>query len=323
MTRFVRRATWLAVSITVLLANAVSAAPSGVRASTVSSSRIAAIVASFDPYAGSDQRLIVGLVAENNQSLAFGQVEFRLGFAGTLHKPRKHVTFGAPTRATYRAVAGQHGATTSTAARLVAPSVSRGVYGVDAVRFDRPGLWSLQVTGKNGKRPFTAEARFEVAAEPQVVVAGQTAPVTTNPLPGSPGVPASAIDSRADDRGVPDAELHRITVADALSAGKPLMVVVSTPVYCISRFCGPITDTIEQLARQYGGQMNFVHLEVWADFERKRINESAAQWIYRRDRSDANEPWVFVVNASGTVVDRFDNVATELDLQNAVKRQIQ
>lgn len=309
--------------MTLVVASTAGATPSGVRKSTASASRIAAIVASFDPYVGADQRFIVGLVARNNQSLAFGQVGFRFGYAGTLRTPQKRVTFGAPIPATYRAVAGQGSATTSPTAQLVAPSVSRGVYGADGVRFDRPGLWSLQVAGKNRARSFTAEAHFQVAAEPQVVAVGEAAPVATNPLPGSPGVPAAAIDSRADDRGVPDTELHRVTVADALSAARPLMVVVSTPVYCISRFCGPITDTINQLAAQYGDQMNFIHLEVWADFERKRINESAGQWIYRHDRSDANEPWVFVISASGTVAERFDNVATELDLQKAITRQIQ
>ena len=33
--------------------------------------------------------------------------------------------------------------------------------------------------------------------------------------------------------------------------------------------------------------------------------------------------WVFVVDARGTALDHFDDVATEFDLQNAVNRQIQ
>jgi hypothetical protein len=164
---------------------------------------------------------------------------------------------------------------------------------------------------------------FYVAAEPQVPAPGEPAPRTVNPLPGSSDVPLRAIDSRATADSVPDTDLHSITVADAIASGKPLMVVVSTPVYCVSRFCGPITDAIEQLARQYGAQMNFVHLEVWNNFEKKQVNDAAAQWVYRRDKSDANEPWVFVVDRNGFIASRFDNVATEQELQQAITTQLQ
>jgi len=44
------------------------------------------------------------------------------------------------------------------------------------------------------------------------------------------------------------------------------MVVVSTPTYCQSRFCGPITDSVSALAQRYGDRMAFVHLEVWKNF---------------------------------------------------------
>ena len=40
-------------------------------------------------------------------------------------------------------------------------------------------------------------------------------------------------------------------------------------------------------------------------------------------KSPASSPWVFDVSASGKVAARFDNVATELDLQNAIGREIQ
>lgn len=68
-------------------------------------------------------------------------------------------------------------------------------------------------------------------------------------------------------------------LADATAAERPVMVVVSTPVFCVSRFCGPITDAVQKLARRYGDRMDFVHLEVWRDFEAQELNEAAAEWI--------------------------------------------
>lgn len=104
-----------------------------------------------------------------------------------------------------------------------------------------------------------------------------------NRLPGDTTVGPKAIDSRSAAHGsVPDLELHATTVAAVIAAAKPVMVVVSTPVYCISRFCGPITDSVQRLARRYRDRMAFVHAEVWngAPAPRK-INREAAEWIYR------------------------------------------
>lgn len=283
---------------------------------------VAAAVASFDPYVGQEQRFIVGIIGSDNRTLAFGEVEFHFGYAGTKEQPIKKVTLGDPIVATYRPIPGSKPAATSGPSRLVAPSKSRGVYGVDNALFDKPGLWGVVVEGTNGTRKFSVDTVFEVAAQPQVTAPGQAAPRSANPLPGTPGVAPTAIDSRASKGTVPDPELHRISIADSIASAKPTMVVVSTPVYCVSQFCGPITDTIQALAKQYGDRMNFVHLEVWSDFQKRQVNDAAGEWIYRRDNGDANEPWVFVVDRTGVVVERFDNVATDQDLQRAIARQV-
>lgn len=47
--------------------------------------------------------------------------------------------------------------------------------------------------------------------------------------------------------------------------------------------------------------MNFVHLQVWRNFENSLVNKAAEEWIYR-DRSKAIfEPWVFVLGGDGAV----------------------
>ena len=97
------------------------------------------------------------------------------------------------------------------------------------------------------------------------------------------------------------------------------MVVVSTPTYCQSRFCGPITDHVAALARRSDGRMDFVHLEIWEDFEQNAMNEAAAAWIAPTPDTDVREPWVFVVDAGGRITARFGNVATEAELESAME----
>ena len=280
---------------------------------------LSAEVASFDLSVDRDERFTVGFFAADNRVLAYGDITLRFAFAGTAEAPRPESTEGPPVEATFLPVAGQGVDPDHPGPELVAPSEARGVYGANGVRFDAAGNWVVTAQGEYGGRDFEAQAAFQVKPEPQVVAVGDAAPRTQNPLSGDPSVPPAAIDSRADDGEIPDAALHSTTVADALAAGRPVVVVVSTPVYCVSRFCGPITDEVDELAEEYGDRVAFVHLEVWGDFENQVVNPGAEEWIFPRDGSDAREPWVFVIGADGVVQARFDNVATDADLRAAVE----
>ena len=63
-------------------------------------------------------------------------------------------------------------------------------------------------------------------------------------------VDPAAIDSRAQGGApVPDLELHRATIAGAIAAHRAALVLFATPVYCMSQFCGPSTDALEQIAK--------------------------------------------------------------------------
>jgi hypothetical protein len=128
-----------------------------------------------------------------------------------------------------------------------------------------------------------------------------------------------AVDSRAGTAGdIPDPEMHRTTIAAALAAHRPVVAVFSTPVYCVSRFCGPVTDMVDELAKTYGDRASFVHVEIWRDFQGQAINKAAADWLLRNN--DLNEPWVFVIGADGKIVARFDNVVTKQEVEPLVRQ---
>jgi hypothetical protein len=169
-------------------------------------------------------------------------------------------------------------------------------------------------------RTETTTGAFEVLASSDIPAVGDPAPRTRQSLAGDPTVDPKSIDSRAGgDTPIPDPDLHDITVADAIAAGRPVMVVVSTPTFCVSRFCGPITDSVQQLALEYGDRMEFIHVEVWQDFAANELNPAAVEWIAPTPEADGGEPWVFVIDADGIIVDRFDNVASDAELLNAVE----
>lgn len=289
-------------------------------------SALVAAVASYDLVAGRSQRFLVGLFASDSSGVsAYGTVTFSFGFLGagddavTATEPEA----GQVVTASFLPVPGQDVDLSTAGPQLVSGSEATGVYGAPDVEFDRPGVWEVAVEANIDGRTERTTAAFEVLASSDIPAPGDVAPHTRQPLAGDPGVNPKAIDSRAgSDRTIPDPELHDVTVAAAIAAGLPAMVVVSTPTFCVSRFCGPITDTVHELALQYGNQMAFIHIEVWQDFVGNTVNPAAAQWIIPTPETAGREPWVFVIDANSVIRQRFDNVATDAELRTAVETAI-
>lgn len=283
--------------------------------------KLEAQVASYDLVAGQPQRLLVGVVGVGDgRIVSGGDIEVFFAYLGENQgQPSATGTLGEPHSAAFQAIAG--GTAPPDGPRLRRPSEGVGVYVVRDAVFDKPGRWGLLAKLTLGTGEVAAQGAFEVAASGRVPGTGADAPTSLNPIAGAAGVPPEAIDSRAKDgQAVPDPTLHSTSIADARAAGLPTVVVVSTPVYCVSRFCGPITDEVEKLVPAYAGRVAFVHLEVWRSFEKKQINVAAAEWIYPQGTGDLQEPWIFVVDRNGKIATRFDNLAGDDEIRTAIDR---
>lgn len=275
-------------------------------------------VASFDLAVGKLQRFQVGVVDDRDELVLVGgsvALEFRYFGDGKGVEARPS-SFDSV--ASFVPLAGQQ-ELPSDARPEFRPDIT-GVYRTDRITFPASGFWELKVSVIG--RDLRAVASFEVAPTSAVPRPGDRAPATQNPLRGSSDVPIRAIDSRANasDDSVPDTELHRVSIADALATRTPLIVVVSTPTFCQSRFCGPITDSLSAIARTTPATVAFVHLEVWQNYEASMLNPAAQEWIDPSRSREGNEPWVFAVDRTGLIVERFDNVASDADLRQAVSQ---
>lgn len=282
----------------------------------------AALPANFDLAAGSPQPFLLGLIGAEQESIAYGTIDLAFEFVGPTDDPLAEPRPGPSASASFQAVSGEQIDPDTPGPQAVPPSTARGVYATEPLSFPDAGYWNVTTELTLRERPVTVTAVFEVLEEHKVPAVGSAAPRTENPLAGDGAVPASAIDSRAmDDEPIPDPELHEVSVADALDAGRPFVVVVSTPTYCTSLFCGPITDTVSDLSERYSDRMDFVHLEVWADYEGQGLNPAAAEWI-QQDDGEGNEPWAFVVDGTGIITHRFDNFANEAVLERAIEETL-
>lgn len=288
------------------------------------SQELIAAVASFDVSPERTERFIVGLFARDRGDVALGDIELsfahRDGPTGESEPSSGSdpVVAPAPTSARFLPIPGTE-QVTGDEPTFAPPAGVRGVYATTPIRFPAPGVWEVTVDASVDGQVFTTSTLFEVYANSVVPGAGDAAPRTVQPLPGDPSVAPESIDSRLGfDEELPDPGLHKTTIADALDAGRPVMVTVTTPVFCVSRFCGPITDELARLETEYGDRVEFVHLEVWKDFEGGVLNQAAADWVAPQGTERAAEPWVFLVDSTGTITSRWDNVASVQELTAAL-----
>lgn len=281
---------------------------------------LSAQVASSDIAADSPETVQVGVFSSTEEAgvrlLSFGEIDIAFSYLGS--DGSQAPLEGPATTAEFVAAPGNDPGD-GDGPTLTNPSDVAGVYVTPDVTFPEPGIWNATVTASiDGGAPATLDAAFTVYPEHRIPAPGDAALATKNLTMDSKGVPAVAIDSRAQDGAdVPDPELHSTTIADALRHGRPVLVQFATPVYCQSQFCGPTVEAQEVLADEYRGDAEFIHVEIWRDYEESTVNRAAADWLLRD--GDLTEPWMFLIDADGTIVERWgplfdlDDVRASLD----------
>jgi hypothetical protein len=282
--------------------------PSG----TADPTQLNAFLASSDLYVGAPQRVSVGLLLNDGRGVNFGSVDMAFAYVGTAEQSQEPEA-GPDAVGVYVPTPGTPQGGGSPAATQ--PSEGRGVYQAEDVTFDRAGFWQVTVTADvEGLGARRATTTLPVLEDPAYPAPGEPALETENLTIDSPDVPPAAIDSRASDGGeVPDPELHEWTIARAIEEGRPALVIFSTPTFCTSRFCGPVTDVVQGLADRYADRAVFIHVEIWRDYEAQTINQAAADWLYRDD--NLTEPWLYLIGADGTIVDRWAVLWREAEVE--------
>jgi hypothetical protein len=271
----------------------------------------AAQVASTDLWAGDPQEVQVGVFSSTNDGVSLltgGTIDVRFS-------PYQGAS-GTPVEGTARYVPapGTRG-DADTSPTLTTPDIGRGVYQADAT-FDAAGVWQADVSFSLGGSPVQLSTQFQVGGQPSLPAPGQRALKTENLTMDAKGDP-QAIDSRAlDGAPVPDPELHRHTIAEAISDRVPSLVLFATPVYCQSQFCGPATDALQAIADARPDDAYYIHVEIWKDYAAGEINQAARDWLFRDD--NLTEPWLFLIGSDGKILGRWGPLFDPEDVRVAL-----
>jgi hypothetical protein len=172
-----------------------------------------------------------------------------------------------------------------------------GTYWVVFPKFTEVDDWSFDVTvtSKSGDT-ITQSLVATVYDAPIGVSIGESAPLSETFLWDAPDQP-----ERITTDTTPIEAYYQMTVADAVSNGRPSVIIFATPGLCSRKLCGPTVDSLDPAWERYGDRVNFVHVEVY-NLDTGEFVPAFHEWELEE------KPWIYLVNSSGTVVTRYDGI---------------
>lgn len=193
-----------------------------------------------------------------------------------------------------------------------------GAY-VAPVTFDAAGDWGVEITGADadGAALPDVTATFTVLAESEGLDPGDPAPQSVQTVLRDVGTI-----TEIDTSPAPIPEMHDKTIAEAVTSGKPTVIVFATPAFCTSQICGPTKDVVDDLYADYGQQANFVHVEPY-DLVKARAGEALTVIpLLTEDWRLTSEPWVFVVDAQGVISAKYEGMVSYDELDAALNETL-
>ncbi len=197
---------------------------------------------------------------------------------------------------------------------------SRGEYVMHTV-FPQAGDWkAIFVTQAPDSPQEAIGVAFQVQEELPVVDIGEAAPASKTPKASDVGGDLGRISTDIN----PDPAFYQLSVADAIAAGTPFVLVFATPAFCQSAQCGPTLERVKKAAAGAPSDIAFINVEpyqmTWTEGRLQPVLDanSQLQSVAAVDEwGILSEPWIFAVDGTGIVRGSFEGIATDQELQDA------
>lgn len=196
----------------------------------------------------------------------------------------------------------------------------RGLYAAD-VEFPKAGRWGTRFTATLPDGTTQAvRADYDVTESGRTPAIGAPAPSVDTPTLADVGDDPAKVSTDQD----PERRFYETSVADALAAGKPFVLVFATPAFCQTAVCGPTLEVVKSVAADYP-TVTFINVEpykmAYTD-GRLQPELSADGQLQTAPWTDAfglpSEPWVFVVDSDGKVAAKFETILASDEMKAAI-----
>jgi hypothetical protein len=181
------------------------------------------------------------------------------------------------------------------------------------LKIDKPGTYWVLAEPVGGAK-IQALGNVVVKQLPEAPAVGERPPASDTPTLKSTGADLAKLTTAKK----PDLALYKSSVAEALRAHAPFVVVFATPAYCTSRTCGPVVDVVSAVRKRHAASdIRFIHVEIYKDNDPANGEN---KWV--KEWKLPSEPWVFLVGADGKIKDRFEGTVSVHELDASVREHL-
>lgn len=188
------------------------------------------------------------------------------------------------------------------------PDAGKVVYTTD-VDFPTSGEWRIAALIKEGDTLTATVLPSAIVGQfKDIPGVGERPPAIHTPTRESVGGDLSKLTTR-----IPPEAMNNSDFADVLGE-KPIVLLFATPQFCESRVCGPVVDVTAQVQRDFGEEVEFIHMEIFNDNE-------PGKGVRRQIRAFSlpSEPWLFVIDRNGVIRTEIEGAFNVGELTKAVK----
>ncbi|MDQ3964743.1 MAG: hypothetical protein M3277_12665 [Actinomycetota bacterium] len=182
---------------------------------------------------------------------------------------------------------------------------------VGEATFDEAGQWEAVIDVQGGGYDATVGTTFDVKEEGTTPEIGDKGPAVETPTLADVG-DLSEITTDSN----PSRRFYELSIAEALKAGRPAVIVFATPKFCTSQVCGPTLSIVKDVAKDYPG-VNFVHVE---PYDLDKVPEELDPVPAVTAWGLPSEPWVFVTDERGRVAAKYEGSVAPRELRPLLRQ---
>ncbi len=197
----------------------------------------------------------------------------------------------------------------------------RGLY-VANVDFPEAGRWGTRFTATfPDGRTETVRADYDVLEDTRTPSIGEEVPSVETPTASSVVNDLRRLTTDPD----PEPRFYQTSVDEALAANEPFVLVFATPAFCQTRTCGPTLETVKEVAAEHP-DLTFINVEPFV----MEVRDGSLQPVLSAEGQLQQAPWtvawqlvsepfVAVVDGSGTLQAKFEGVLGADELRDALQ----
>jgi hypothetical protein len=236
-----------------------------------------------------ENRLLIGLLNQDDAPIGSRDIDVRMRFFDLARSDSEPVT--------------------ESELKFVPIDRFRGIY-VSNVAFDAPGKWGAEATIEGDGYDEVVRTRFQVLGKPTTPQLGEIVPAVDTPTADD----VARLSEISTDKD-PSPRFYQRSIADAVRARDPFVVVFATPKFCQSATCGPMLKIVRKVAPEFPN-LTFIHVE---PYDLDKVPQELAPVPSALKWGLPSEPWTFVVGKGARLEAKYAVVLSPEELRSTLR----